>query len=91
MVDFMVSQIGPIVPLMSIKDKIGPIFSFFFLRSNPMVDCMVSRNSPILLLLVDNIGPIHDTIKSTVAALGTEKWKLLQVNRITCKIGEQSL
>ena len=40
------------------------------------VDYMVARIGPIapLLFLVDHFGPIHDTIKSTVAVTGIEKY-----------------
>ena len=47
------------------------ILSFFLIP----VDFMGSRIGAIasLLLQVDHFGPIHDTIKSTIAAIGIEK------------------
>ena len=45
---------------------------------------MVSRIGPDapLLLQVDHLGPIHDTIKSIVAAAGIEKMKKIRVDHI---------
>ena len=45
-------------------------------------DWMVLRIGQILLLLVEHFGPIHGTIKSTVAAIRIEKLKPLNFNRM---------
>ena len=49
-------------------------FSIFSIPVAATVNFMVSRiglKAPLLLLL-DNFGPIHDTLKSTVAVEGME-------------------
>ena len=51
-----------------------------------MVDIMVSWIGPFatILFLVEQFGPIRDTVNSTVAATGIENVRTLIVNRILC-------
>ena len=48
-------------------------FYYFSVSVPAMVGFLVSRIGPFPLLLVDQFGPIPDTIKSTVTATGLKK------------------
>ena len=53
-----------------------------------MVDIMVSWIGPFapILVLVEQFGPIRDSINSTMAAIGIENVSTLKVHRISCTI-----